>query len=216
MLKCSYCGRYLKNSYDVCPGCGSSSFKKVSMIESYAVNKPPEGGYKIKVESYEKSIKIGNILKWSGIGAIIFLILFDLPFVLGGIMSMETDAMFGTSFLAISVGVSSVFYAIAIGLIVIGKKMKKKALNNIERVKKLAQTGLLIKNMPYELKETGTIINGNPIYCIEVHYESKSGKLIPLRSEPKYSSVMGNEDGTADLLIDPQDFSNYYIDFEIY
>ena len=67
--------------------------------------------------------------------------------------------------------------------------MKKKAKNNIARVKNLARSGVLIKNMPYELKNTGTIINGNPVFCIEVQYESKSGKMFPLRSEPKYSGI---------------------------
>ena len=30
MFKCSYCGRYLKNQYDNCPGCGSNKFEKIS------------------------------------------------------------------------------------------------------------------------------------------------------------------------------------------
>ena len=128
---------------------------------------------------------------------------------------MKEDAMFGTTFIVTSITASAAFYAIAIGIIIASAKSKKKNLNNIERVKKLSKTGVLIKNMPYELKETGTIINGTPVYRIEVQYESKSGKMIPLSSEPKYNSVLGNENGTADLLIDPNDFSNYYIDFEI-
>ena len=216
MQVCNYCGRNLKKEYDVCPGCGSSSFKNISMIEQYTINTPPTDGYKIKVDSYEKSIKYSKILKWIGIWLIIFLILFDIPSVLGGLMTMGEDPMFGTSFIAISLCSSAVFYAIGIGLIVAGKKMKKKEKNNIDRVKNLANKGVLIKNMPYELKNTGTIINGNPVYCIEVQYESKSGKMVPLRSEPKYSGILGDEDGTADLLIDPNDFTNYYIDFEIY
>ena len=216
MLVCNYCGRNLKNKYEVCPGCGSNSFRNISIAEAYEINKPPEDGYKIKVESYEKSIKTSKIMKKACIASIILLILFDLPFVLGGIMSMRDDAMFGMSFIAISVGGSSFLYAIAIALLIYSSKMKKEALNNIGRVKKLAKTGLLIKRLPYELVPTGTIINGTPIYCIEIQYESKSGKTITLKSEPKYSNILGDEDGTADLLIDPDDFSNYYIDFEIY
>ena len=101
-------------------------------------------------------------------------------------------------------------------MVVSSIKSKKKAKNNIERVNKLAKTGVLIKNIPYDLKPTGTIINGEKIYYIQVLYESKSGKKIPLNSEPKYNTIMGDKDGTADLLIDPNDISNYYIDFEIY
>lgn len=216
MLVCNYCGRNLKNDYDTCPGCGSNSFKKISMTDQYAINTPPKDGYHIKVDSYEKSVKMAKVVKWSGFGLILFMILFDIPFIFGGIMSMDTDASFGASFLIMSLGISSIFYFIAIGMIVFSVKMKKKALNNIERVKQLARTGVLIKNMEYKLQPTGTIINGVPIQCIEVQYESKSGAKIPLRSEPKYSGILGSEDGTADLLIDPKDFSNYYIDFEIY
>ncbi len=216
MLVCNYCGRNLKKEYDVCPGCGASSFKNINMIEQYSIKTPPKDGYKINVESYEKNIKISKIVKIIGIGIIIFMVLFDLPFIFGGLLAMSADAFFGTSFLAISLCASAVFYAMGIGMIILARNMKKKALENIERVKKLAKTGLLIKNMPYELKETGTVINGKQIYCIEVQYESKSGKLIPLRSEPKYSNVLGDEDGTVDLLIDPNDFLNYYIDFEIF
>ena len=216
MLVCNYCGRNLKKEYESCPGCGSNSFKNVSMTEQYEVKNPPKDGYKIKVESYEKSIKIAKILKMIGIILIFFLLLIDLPFVLGGLMVMGEDVMFGTTFIVISLCVSFVFYAIAIGLIVYSHKSKKKATANIERVKNLSKIGILIKNMPYEIRPTGTIVNGNPINCIEVQYESKSGKLIPLRSEPKFLEVLGSQDGTVDLLIDPNDITNYYIDFEIY
>ena len=216
MLVCNYCGRNLKKEYDVCPGCGASSFKNISMIEQYTIKKPPKDGYIIKVESYEKSIKISKLLKWIGIILMIVMVLFETPFIIGGMMSMEDDAMFGTSFILISLSSTLIFFLIGIVLIIISIKMKKKALNNIKRVHKLAKEGVLIKNMPYELIPSGTVINGTPIYCIEVKYESKSGTLIPLKSEPKFNRVMGTDDGTVDLLIDANDISNYYIDFEIY
>lgn len=81
---------------------------------------------------------------------------------------------------------------------------------------KLAETGTLIKNLPYKVKPTGTVINGNSIYCIEVIYELKNGTKIPFRSEGKYDGQLSRGDGTVDLLIDPNDHSNYFIDFEIY
>lgn len=216
MLVCNYCGRNLKNDYETCPGCGSHSFKKIDMIEQYAINKPPEDGYKIKIESYEKSLKMAKIVKWIGIGLLFFISLFEIPFLLGGFMTINEDVGFGASFIAISLCTTIPFFAVGIGLIVGSIKSKKKAKNNIERVNKLAKTGVLIKNIPYELKPTGTIINGEKIYYIQVLYESKSGKKIPLNSEPKYNTILGDNDGTADLLIDPNDISNYYIDFEIY
>ena len=70
--------------------------------------------------------------------------------------------------------------------------------------------------MPYELVSSGAIINGQPIYCIQVEYENASGQKIPLKSESKYDNKISNKNGTADLLIDPNDYSNYFIDIEIY
>ena len=70
--------------------------------------------------------------------------------------------------------------------------------------------------MPYQLVSSGTVINGKPIYCMQVEYENASGEKIPLQSEAKYNNKLSDKDGTADLLIDPDDYSNYYIDVEIY
>ena len=216
MLVCNYCGRNFKKEYETCPGCGASSFKRISMIDQYSINTPPKDGYHIKVDSYEKSIDLAKKVKWGGIAAIIFMIILDIPFVLMGVSSLNSNTNFGSTFLFSSLGISSIFYAIGIGIIIFSYKMKGKALENIKRVKTLARTGVVVKNMPYELKEANIEINGIPVYCIEVQYETKSGNTIPLRSDPKYSGAFGDEDGTADLLIDPYDFSNYYIDFEIY
>ena len=43
-----------------------------------------------------------------------------------------------------------------------------------------------------------------------------AGKTLSLVSESKYLTTLGREDGLVDLLIDPDDYSNYFIDFEIY
>jgi len=94
--------------------------------------------------------------------------------------------------------------------------MKKKAQENILRVKKLAMEGFLVKNMPYKLVSSGTVINNQLIYCIQVEYENPSGQKISLQSEPRYNNKLSDKNGTVDLLIDPNDYSNYYIDLEIY
>lgn len=216
MQVCNYCGRNLKKEYATCPGCGSSTFKKVSDFGEKIIEKPPEGGYIINIDNYKKSKKIANILKWCGWGVMILMILFDLPFFFAGILVGSEDAMFGLAFSSTAIAVSLPFIIVCIVVIVIAKSMKKKAINNIERVQKLAKEGLLIKNMPYQLVSSGTVINGKPIYCMQVEYENASGEKIPLQSEAKYNNKLSDKDGTADLLIDPNDYSNYYIDVEIY
>ena len=32
MYKCTYCGRYLKEHYEVCPGCGSNKIEKTEEL----------------------------------------------------------------------------------------------------------------------------------------------------------------------------------------
>ncbi len=216
MLVCNYCGRNFKNEFNTCPGCGSTTFNRVSDFGEKVIKKPPEGGYVINVDNFEKSKKMANIVKWIGWGLLIFMITFDLPFLLGGILAGQEDLLFGLTFSITSLVVTIPFVIISIVLISISKSMKKKAQENILRVKKLAKEGVLVKNMPYKLVSSGTVINNQPIYCIQVEYENSSGQKIPLKSEPRYNNKLSNKNGTVDLLIDPDDYSNYYIDLEIY
>jgi len=66
MLVCNYCGRNLKNDYNTCPGCGSTFFQRISDFGEKVIKKPPEGGYIINVDNYEKSKKFANIFMWIG------------------------------------------------------------------------------------------------------------------------------------------------------
>ena len=216
MLVCNYCGRNLKNDYNTCPGCGSTIFQRISDFGEKVIKKPPEGGYIINVDNYEKSKKFANIFMWIGWGSLIFIIMFDLPFLLGGILVGQEDIIFGLTFSITSLAVTIPFVIVSIIFIFISKSMKKKAQENILRVKKLAMEGFLVKNMPYKLVSSGTVINNQPIYCIQVEYESPSGQKISLQSEPRYNNKLSDKNGTVDLLIDPNDYSNYYIDLEIY
>ena len=216
MLVCNYCGRNLKNDYNTCPGCGSTFFQRISDFGEKVIKKPPEGGYIINVDNYEKSKKFANIFMWIGWGSLIFIIMFDLPFLLGGILVGQEDIIFGLTFSITSLAVTIPFVIVSIIFIFISKSMKNKAQENILRVKKLAMEGFLVKNMPYKLVSSGTVINNQPIYCIQVEYENPSGQKISLQSEPRYNNKLSDKNGTVDLLIDPNDYSNYYIDLEIY
>ncbi len=141
--------------------------------------------------------------------------IFDLPFIVSGISLLDEDYSFGMQFILVSLAISSVFLITGICFIIGAYKVKKNTNKEIERVKKLTKTGMLIKNLSYELVPSGTIINGVTVYCIKVLYDN-NGTEIPFVSNPKYSGKLEDINGTADLLVDPNDFSNYYIDFEIY
>ena len=51
---------------------------------------------------------------------------------------------------------------------------------------------------------------------MKVTYENANGVKIPLVSDIKYSSSDVPNKDTVDLLIDPNDYSKFYIDYEIY
>ena len=92
---------------------------------------------------------------------------------------------------------------------------KKKANSDLERVKYLSEKGMLIKNIPYEIVPSNVYINGNPVCCLKIIYKSATGTEIPLISDQKFNGIYPDKDGTCDLLIDSNDYSNYFIDFEI-
>ena len=212
MYKCNYCNRYLKEKYDECPGCGSTSFKKVASFTHKIIKTPPKGGYKVNINNFKYEKKYLTVPKWIGLIYIIFILMFSGSFILIGIQNKGIGIMFV---------IGGIFFIVA-GTKEIRKFLKQffnkeKDINNeIDRIKKLASQGMLIKNLPYELKLVDETNLRKPIYCIKVLYEIEKGRTLSLTSEPKHLSALGRDNGTVDLLIDPSDYSNYYIDFEIY
>lgn len=106
---------------------------------------------------------------------------------------------------------------IIIGVVIVGAGIfmiikKKKVIN---KVKYLATHGKLIKGIPYTMEDTGTIINGKHVQRIVINYTLPNGTTIPLRGNPRYDYKSYDDDYLVDLLIDPNDSNNYYIDFEI-
>ena len=222
MYKCNYCGRYLKNQYDVCPGCGSSSFETKSFMGEKVIKTPPNGGYIIQTKDFVKAKKTAKFLTWFGIIWIVFTVMSTLPFLVIGLISLinlaseDFGAEFGLAFILLPSAIDIIFIAVGVLLIVCGKKEEKKHQTEIDRVQKLAKTGTLVKNIPYEIERSSITDNNGPVYQIKITYKNASGVEIPLLSNPKYGGVLGSKSGTADLLIDENDYSNYYIDFEIY
>lgn len=232
MLVCSYCGRHFKHDYESCPGCGSGSFKKINDTVELVIDTPPKDGYHISTESYSKEKSNYKIIKiflyimmgiifLSSLGILIPLIIFILigimslfgsidiegieniiPVIIFLLLFFVSDIIFGCGFL----------YLIKYLL----DKQRDRADNNIVRVNKLAKEGMLIKNMPYELVESGNVIMGKPIYCIKINFKFENGTVLPLISNPKFDGVDMEKEKSVDLLIDKNDYKNYYIDYEIY
>lgn len=97
-----------------------------------------------------------------------------------------------------------------LGIFQISKVNKK-----IKRMKHLAMHGTLIKNLPYTMERTNVNVNGNNLLAIAVNYTLPSGSVIHLVGDPRYDRQQADSDGLVDLLIDPNDPNNYYIDFNI-
>ena len=190
MYVCNYCKRVLKDVYEKCPGCGSSSFSTKSYLGEVVINNPPKDGYKINTKNYKKKIKHLNIAIFISYLAMIGLMILFFPFIIMPAL-------------------------ISIMVIVILTKEKNKAKKNIKRVEKLCKKGVLVKCLKYKVVNTGTMVAGHYYKCLEVTYKNAFGVEIPLYSETKYD-IEKHKNETVDLLIDPDDYSNYFIDYEIF
>lgn len=100
---------------------------------------------------------------------------------------------------------------ITIGGVILIKNVKK-----VKTIKKLAVGGILVKGIPYELVYTNISVNNVRLQAISINYKFPDGSVRNLRGLPLYKGVMHNYDsGLCDLLYDPSNYDNYYIDFEI-
>lgn len=226
MFICEYCGRYLKRKYEKCPACGSTSFKKVQNIGEKIIKVPPRDGYKINTSNFKFERKKHEPITTEGVVTIIYSVLFSIPFILVIIDLMKNPSQNGDKSSIIIFGiffgcvVVALLYDAITGSIKNLKKSKEIINNskqNIDRIERLAKTGILIKNLRYKVIPTKNINDEDEIvYKIQVVYEIKEGTKKCFQSEPKYLTALGRDDGTVDLLVDPNDYSNYFIDFEIY
>ena len=82
-------------------------------------------------------------------------------------------------------------------------------------IKKLNQTGKLIKHLPYRMEDTGITIKNVQIQRPVIDYTLPSGSTLTLLGDPRYDQKYFGTDGMVDLLIDENNTDNYYIDFEI-
>lgn len=83
----------------------------------------------------------------------------------------------------------------------------------IRVVEDLQQYGVLIEKIKYRIKPG---IGMKKRMCtLLVNYETRAGKIVELESDIRYDNKIRDEDRLVDLLIDPNNEDNYYIDFDI-
>ena len=107
------------------------------------------------------------------------------------------------------------FLIIPILFIVISVVNISKVNKRVKIILGLNERGRLIKNLPYRLENTGTVINGVPIKRPVIDYTLPSGTEITLYGDPRNDKKQYDEGGMVDLLIDDSNPDIYYIDFEI-
>ncbi len=111
-------------------------------------------------------------------------------------------------FLYIFIGISG--FILAIGLYFLVKNFRIK-----NRFKSLSTKGKLIKGLPYTVKTTNSYLNGHQGEKIIVTYTTPSGETKEFVGKTRYDLDNIENTDVVDLLVDPDNYNNYYIDFDI-
>ena len=213
---CNYCGRVLKHDYEKCPGCGGSSFKNKAYLGEEIIKTPPKDGYKVNLINFKYEKKFHWVYLVVGAFMFVFISFFMAGFI-SPVLGDDVPIFFTYVFIAFAVFAFLSIMKAIIDFIGKSNKIRTKSNNDIKKAEYLSKNGMLIKNLKYEVKPVVKNIDANQtVYIIQVIYEIEKGKTNCFKSEPKYLTALGRDDGTVDLLIDPNNYDNYFIDFEIY
>lgn len=108
-----------------------------------------------------------------------------------------------------------IFLAFPLISIIIGVLQIKTMILKTKIAKNLAYNGVLVKGIPYQLVKSGIEVNDVPLMCISTVYSFPDGKTREIRSEPLKTRFLTDDDRLCDLLYDPNNYDNYFVDFEI-
>ena len=100
-------------------------------------------------------------------------------------------------------------------LIWVGRDGVKKYKEKMAKYDYLEQHGKLERGLKYSLQRSGMAVMGRPIMKIVVDYKLTSGSIVQLSGDGRFDHRIADWDGLVDLLIDPYDPTNYYLDFHI-
>ena len=120
-----------------------------------------------------------------------------------------TDASKNSAYFALIFLIIPVVF-ITMGVVAINKNKKR-----VKQILELNNIGKLVKNLPYRLENTGTVVNGVPIQRPVVDYVLPNGNMVTLYGDPRNDRKLSDQDGMVDLVIDVNNPDNYFIDFEI-
>lgn len=190
MVVCKYCDRIFKEKVNVCPGCGGKSFSNKAFSSEIVIETPPKGGYLLDDSVYDHKIRYLNFIIFITVFFTLFLSIF----------------LFSIAYLIFFIGIIILFFSY---------RKKNIIMDDWKKLDILSQKGVLIKGISYEIVETGASLFGQKQKSYKVIYKESNGVETPLCQRVIHSEEMEKSD-TVDLLIDPEDSSNYFIDLEIY
>lgn len=90
-----------------------------------------------------------------------------------------------------------------------------KTCKRIKRIKKLNNVGKLYKNIPYHLEDTGGKIGNNVIVKPVIEFICDNGIRKVLAGDARFDFKINDNDGFIDMIIDLDDMTNYFMDYEI-
>ena len=204
MYQCIYCGNRTDDKNSPCKGCGSEEFKKYEEEKPTVITRVSQGGYTLKINYDELNKEQKKKLK-------LFFKMFIIVFILNiGVL------IFARKYLGayIKIPLIMVGSCALISLLIMPKLLNRYNVAKKSKYKYLANHGVLIKKLKYRVIHRDLSNHNYKICFLEVNYEDKDGNIIKLKSHPFYDDKFPSD--RVDLLIDPNDYTNYYIDFNIY
>ena len=148
-------------------------------------------------------------LKSELIGSFMVIILFAIPFFLGGLLMLKVEGAKIGDMLFMMFG----FWLFAIIFLIDGIRGIKRYGTEMKRFDYLEQHGRLVKDLKYSLILFESRKNRH--YKMSVDYELESGSCVSLVDKRSFLKSESKGRDTVDLIIDPNDINNYYIGFDI-
>lgn len=164
--------------------------------------------YKIDRSNLKKEKKFHMTFFWVGLA---FFILFNVAIIGPEIGLIKSDIE--SEGISIS---SLVIVWIFTGLFMkVGLDGAKKVDEKNKKYDYLEKNGVLVKGLTYTLQKTNMSVNDRPIMRIVADYELDSGSTIKLYGDGRFDRKSMDSDGLVDALIDPMNYENCFLDFNI-
>ncbi len=134
-----------------------------------------------------------------------------------GIVYYDSDnpAKCMTDFENNSTWIFFIFLLLPIIFIIVGACFIKSYLKRSKTLQSLASTGILVKGIPYQIIDSNVTVNNRVLKCFSINFTFPNGTTKNIVSDPANDHVLQDFDGKCDLLYDPNNYDNYFIDLEI-